>query len=242
MDASAIRWRAGVFGRGTQQAIYQFQVANKVDTQQFGVYDEPTAAALKALAAKTADMSTKGSLDNSVKSESNSKAPTADRNTTNPTDQIDHQSQEDEENSDEQHSDVKDPAIDSNTEDNLGDDQTPANEVNVAHVSNNQEQVNADNSEEDHEEDEEEEDKVAVTKNLSHTGQDKNESEHNQDEDDDIVVVEPEEVAVESSKPESEQSSPSDWQEELKILKSMGFVNEKALIHLLNHNKDADPT
>merc|ERR1711976_90403 len=105
---------------------------------------------------------------------------------------------------------------------------------NVAHVSNNQEQVNADNSEED-------DDKVAVTKNLSHTGQDKNESEHNQDDDDDIVVVEPEEGAVESSKPESEQSSPSDWQEELKILKSMGFVNEKALIHLLNHNKDADP-
>jgi peptidoglycan hydrolase-like protein with peptidoglycan-binding domain len=49
MAASAIRWRAGFFGPRTREAISKFQVANGIQTENRGVYDQVTADALTTL-------------------------------------------------------------------------------------------------------------------------------------------------------------------------------------------------
>merc|ERR1712166_1415623 len=53
MDESAIKWRAGVYGPRTREAIYKFQVLNAVETENQGVYDQPTVDALTSLVTVT---------------------------------------------------------------------------------------------------------------------------------------------------------------------------------------------
>merc|ERR1712195_45542 len=53
MDESAIKWLAGVYGPRTREAIYKFQVLNAVETENQGVYDQPTVDALTSLVTVT---------------------------------------------------------------------------------------------------------------------------------------------------------------------------------------------
>merc|ERR1712054_415164 len=51
MDASAIKWRAGVYSHRTQEAIEQFQRLHGISVKNLGTYDKATAEALQNLIA-----------------------------------------------------------------------------------------------------------------------------------------------------------------------------------------------
>jgi len=51
MDASAIKWRAGVYSHRTQEAIEQFQLLHGISGENLGTYDKATAEALQNLIA-----------------------------------------------------------------------------------------------------------------------------------------------------------------------------------------------
>jgi len=224
MDASAIRWRAGVFGPRTQEAIYQFQLANHIDTDQYGVYDEPTAAALQALVnVKTTFESAENTNEQDNNNVSFKKETDLDSSPDSNTEAV----------HDTRHAHSPSPlsrpslSSDAESQDQNDDDDNHNNDDNDDD-NNNDDDVNAETN------NDEDDDEVATSVEAQRDINDVVESLSQHQEDDDLVVVEPAEVKQSSSDP--------NWAKELEILKSMGFVNERALVHLLNHNKEADPT
>merc|ERR1712166_909011 len=77
MDASAIQWRAGVFGPRTLEAIYKFQVLNAVETENQGVYDQATFDSLSVLITAKQQIETNAETETKAKTESTSPPPAA---------------------------------------------------------------------------------------------------------------------------------------------------------------------